>query len=131
MNAMRRAAALSLAAGLTFTGAAGAQVVRGTVRMERGNAPAAHVIVTFSQAGREKARAITDPSGFYYIRALAAGAYDVKILRPNGVEVREARIAPAGGTVNFRIPQRWSSSTGSTPRAAKVVRRYTRGHIGR
>jgi hypothetical protein len=89
---------------LAFAGAAGAQAVRGTVHVASGNAPAAYAIVVFSQGGAEKARAITDANGFYYVRNLPAGAYDVKVLRQNRERTSQVQVPSAGGTFDFRAP---------------------------
>lgn len=86
-----------------FAGACAAQTVRGTVRVESTQAPAAHAIVVFSQGGREKARVITDADGFYYVSRLAPGKYDVKILRKSGVHRRIVQVPPAGATIEFFV----------------------------
>jgi hypothetical protein len=83
--------------------AATAQTVRGNVRLASGNAPAAYAIVAFTQGGREKARTITDPDGFYYIRNLPAGSYEVRILRQKSVETKNVQVPAAGGTIDFTV----------------------------
>jgi len=89
-----------------FASAVAAQTVRGKVRLDPRGEPARHVIVVFVQQGAEKARAITDARGFYYVPNLSPGNYDVRLLRQNTVQTRNARVPAAGGTFDFRIPER-------------------------
>ena len=107
MKAMRRYGfALGGMLFFIFAGAVAAQTVRGKVRLDPHGEPARHVIVVFAQQGAEKARVITDAQGFYYVPKLSPGAYDVKLMRQNIVQTRNAQVPAAGGTFDFRIPER-------------------------
>jgi hypothetical protein len=99
---LRQCAVLGALFFFVFAGTAAAQTVRGTVRSS-GNAPAAYVIVVFSQGSREVARVITDSNGFYFVRTLPPGRYDVHILRQNKDESRKIEVPPAGGTFDFSL----------------------------
>jgi hypothetical protein len=94
--------ALALLLALGTAQPASAQSVQGAVR-QASNAPAAYAIVTFNQNGQEKARAITDADGNYYVRKLTAGRYDVRILSKSSVDSQSATVAATGGTFNFRM----------------------------
>ena len=82
---------------------ASAQSVRGSVGRASGG-PVPYAIVTFSQNGQEKARAITDADGNYYIRQVAPGRYDVVVMSRAGNTKQVASIPSAGATLNFRTP---------------------------
>jgi hypothetical protein len=99
---LRRCAVMGALLLFVFAGTAEAQTVRGTVRLN-GNAPAAYAIVVFSQGGREVARVITDTNGFYFVRSISPGRYDVHILRQNKDEVRKIDVPGAGGTFDFVV----------------------------
>jgi hypothetical protein len=99
---LRQCAVLGALLYFVLAGTAEAQTVRGTVK-SNGNAPAAYAIVVFSQGGREAARVITDSNGFYFVRTLAPGRYDVHILRQNKDESRKIEVPPAGGTFDFSV----------------------------
>ena len=80
---------------------ASAQSVRGNVERAAGG-PAPYVIVVFAQNGQEKARAITDSAGSYYIRQVAPGAYDVTVMSKGGNTSQKANVPAAGATLNFK-----------------------------
>jgi hypothetical protein len=81
---------------------ASAQSVRGTVeRASGGGAP--YAIVVFSQNGQEKARAITDAAGNYYVRQVAPGKYDVTVMSRAGNASQAVTVPASGATLDLRI----------------------------
>lgn len=93
--------ACALAAFLFVSAGASAQTVRGSVERAAGG-PAPYAIVVFSQNGQEKARAITDSAGNYYIRQVAPGKYDVTVMSRAGNTSQAASVPASGGTLNLR-----------------------------
>ena len=97
-----RVARLLLLAGLSLAASgASAQSVRGNVERSSGG-PASYAIVAFSQNGQEKARAITDVDGNYYVRQLAPGKYDVTVMSRAGNTTQAASVPASGATLNLR-----------------------------
>jgi hypothetical protein len=87
---------------LGWISAASAQSVRGTVeRASGGGAP--YAIVVFSQNGQEKARAITDAAGNYYVRQVAPGKYDVTVMSRAGNASQAVTVPASGATLDLRI----------------------------
>ena len=100
-NLAARARACALVALLGVAADASAQSVRGNVERTSGG-PAPYVIVVFAQNGQEKARAITDSAGNYYIRQVQPGTYQVTINSRGGNTSQTANVPSAGATLNFR-----------------------------
>jgi hypothetical protein len=90
-----------LAALLCATSGASAQSVRGHVERASGG-PASYAIVALSQNGQEKARAITDADGNFYIRQVAPGKYDVVVMSRAGNTTQVANVPSSGATLNLR-----------------------------
>jgi hypothetical protein len=84
-----------------ITADATAQTVRGSVQRESGG-PASYAIVVFSQNGQERARAITDSAGTYYIRQVTPGRYDVTVMSRAGNTTQPVTVPASGATVNLR-----------------------------
>ena len=71
--------------------------------MERADGgPAPYAIVVFAQNGQEKARAITDSAGNYYIRQVAPGRYEVTVMSRVGSASQAINVPASGATVNLR-----------------------------
>jgi Carboxypeptidase regulatory-like domain len=103
MTTLRRSIVLCALLLCVFTGAAQAQTVRGTVRASAGNAPAPYAIVVFTQSNREVARVITDQNGFYFVRSIPPGRYEVHIHRQNNDTAEGVDVPAAGGTFDFTV----------------------------
>jgi hypothetical protein len=99
--ALTAARACGLAAFMWLSADAGAQSVRGSVERASGG-PAPYAIVVFSQNGQEKARAITDSAGSYYVRQVAPGKYDVTVMSRAGNTSQVATVPASGATLNLR-----------------------------
>lgn len=93
--------ACTLAAVLWIAADANAQTVRGSVE-RAGGGPAPYAIVVFSQNGQERARAITDSAGSYYIRQVPPGKYDVTVMSRAGNTSQAVTVPASGATVNLR-----------------------------
>jgi protocatechuate 3,4-dioxygenase beta subunit len=93
--------ACAVAALLWVPAGAHAQTVRGSVERAAGG-PAPYAIVVFSQNGQEKARAITDSAGDYYIRQVAPGRYEVTVMSRAGNTSQAVNVPASGATVNLR-----------------------------
>lgn len=104
-STLRQRILLGILLCFAFAAVSTAQTVRGNVRLAATKAPAAYAIVTFSQGGREWARTITDADGFYYVKSLPPGSYEVRILRQHFVDTKSVQVPPAGGTFDFAVRQ--------------------------
>jgi hypothetical protein len=95
------ARACALVAFLWMAADANAQTVRGSVERAAGG-PAPYAIVVFAQNGQEKARAITDSAGNYYIRQVAPGRYEVTVMSRAGNASQTVNVPASGTTLNLR-----------------------------
>jgi hypothetical protein len=100
---MKQLLAILIAAllSLAFSDTSYAQNVSGTILQN--NRPAPHVLVIFSRDNIEVARSITGNDGYYYIRNLPKGSYQVKIDYQGGTKTDSVTVGDGGGKFDFSL----------------------------